>query len=180
MLSSKTIRKTQSTCIDSDQSSIKAPSQGCTWRSERKNFWLQIQSKEIKKNSTCTLARNTSIYVSKNTPPEANIHKKTIWLNKNATCWENIWGKLMFTLSGIWLSKITLFWTLEFPFESFKIDSLYRKWKFVSKAGREMSFSRFSWRRNSETVFFVVFICLNDKPLVPYASFTLECSSLIA
>ena len=129
MLSSKTIRKTQSTCIDSDQSSIKAPSQGCTWRSERKNFWLQIQSKEIKKNATCTLTRNTSIYVSKNTPPEANIHKKTIWLIKNATCWENIWGKLMFTLSGIWLSKITLFWTLEFPFESFKIDSLYRKWK---------------------------------------------------
>ena len=48
---------------------------------------------------------------------------------KNATCWENVWGKLMFTLSGIWFSKITLFWTSEFPFESFKIDSLYRKWK---------------------------------------------------
>lgn len=35
---------------------------------------------EIKKNATCALTRNTSIYVSKNTPPEANIHKKTIWL----------------------------------------------------------------------------------------------------
>ena len=96
---------------------------------------------------------------------------------KNATCWENVWGKLMFTLSGIWFSKITLFWTSDFLFNSFKIDSLCRKWKFVSKAGREMSFSQFSWRRNAETVFFVIFICLNDKPLVPYASFTLECSS---